>query len=47
MKKLINDPESYLLQGLRGFGRAHPELVRVDLDQRIVVRREPPSAAPR
>src|SRR5687768_8337678 len=42
MKKLINDPESYLLQGLRGFGRAHADLVRVDLDQRFIVRREPP-----
>src|SRR3954451_3595242 len=44
MKKLINDPDSYLLQGLRGFGRAHPDLVRVDLDQRIVVRRDAPRA---
>jgi len=44
MKKLINDAESYLLQGLRGFGRAHPDLVRVDLDQRIVVRRDAPNA---
>src|SRR5687767_4061174 len=44
MKKLINDPESYLLQGLRGFGRAHPDLVRVDLERRIVLRRDPPPA---
>src|SRR5919107_2684088 len=44
MKKLINDPESYLLQGLRGFGRAHADLVRVDLDQRFIVRAEPPRA---
>src|SRR5436190_23007182 len=44
MKKLINDAESYLLQGLRGFGRAHPDLVRIDLDQRIVVRRDAPNA---
>src|SRR5687768_13460160 len=42
MKKLINDPESYLLQGLRGFGRAHADLVRVDLEQRIIVRRDAP-----
>ena len=35
MKKLINDPDSYLLQGLRGFGRAHADLVRVDLERRI------------
>ena len=44
MKKLINDPDSYLLQGLRGFGRAHADLVRVDLEQRIIVRREAPRA---
>src|SRR5919107_443909 len=44
MKKLINDPDSYLLQGLCGFGRAHADLVRVDLDQRYIVRAEPPRA---
>lgn len=42
MKKLINDADSYLLQGLRGFGRAHADLVRVDLDQRIIVRLDAP-----
>src|SRR6187397_1706638 len=42
MKKLINDPDSYLLQGLRGFGRAHADLVRVGLEQRFIVRAEPP-----
>ena len=41
MKKLINDPDSYLLQGLRGFERAHADLVRVDLDQRFIVRPRP------
>ena len=36
VKKLINDPESYLLpKGLRGSGRAHADLVRVDLEQRL------------
>src|SRR6187549_1284640 len=44
MKKLINDPDSYLLQGLRGFGRAHPDLVRVDLEQRIILRCDGPTA---
>src|SRR5215217_2129895 len=42
MKKLINDPDAYLLQGLRGFGRAHADLIRVDLEQRIILRRGAP-----
>jgi dihydroxyacetone kinase-like protein len=41
MKKLINDPADVVPEALRGLALAHPEL-RVDLDQRIVVRSDAP-----
>ena len=43
MKKLINDPAAVVTESLRGLAAAHPEL-RVDLDQRIVVRGDAPVA---
>ena len=41
MKKLINDPADVVRDALRGMAAAHPEL-RVDLDERIVVRADAP-----
>ena len=42
MKKLINDPADVVRDALRGMAAAHPEL-RVDLDERIVVRADAPT----
>jgi len=38
MKKLINDPDHVVQESLRGFARAHPELVDVHFDPTFVVR---------
>ena len=43
MKMLINVPETVVADGLRGLAAAHPELT-VDVDNRVVVRREAPVA---
>ncbi|MFT4164360.1 MAG: dihydroxyacetone kinase subunit DhaK [Microlunatus sp.] len=43
MKKLINDPAAVVTESLRGLAAAHPSL-RVDLEQRIVVRGDAPIA---
>ncbi|MGW6423015.1 dihydroxyacetone kinase subunit DhaK [Nocardia sp. NPDC055053] len=42
MKKLINDPATVIHDALSGLAAAHPEL-RVDLDNRLVLRAEPPT----
>ncbi|MGW6726039.1 dihydroxyacetone kinase subunit DhaK [Nocardia sp. NPDC055029] len=42
MKKLINDPATVIHDALFGLAAAHPEL-RVDLDNRLVLRAEPPT----
>ncbi|HWE64312.1 MAG TPA: dihydroxyacetone kinase subunit DhaK [Chloroflexota bacterium] len=44
MKKLINAPTDVVIESLRGLGAAHPDLLRVDLEQRIVLRRAAPRA---
>jgi dihydroxyacetone kinase-like protein len=44
MKKLINDPAEVVRESLAGLGAAHPDLVRVDLENQIVVRRDAPVA---
>ena len=41
MKKLINDPAAVVIESLRGLAAAHASL-RVDLEQRIVVRGDAP-----
>ncbi|WP_394827293.1 dihydroxyacetone kinase subunit DhaK [Pendulispora albinea] len=41
MKKFINDAETVISDALRGLAAAHPEL-RVDLEQKIIVRAEGP-----
>ncbi|MFC0627126.1 dihydroxyacetone kinase subunit DhaK [Kribbella deserti] len=42
MKKLINDPADVVSESLLGLEAAHPDHVRVDHPNRIVLRREPP-----
>lgn len=41
MKKLINDPGAVVVDALRGFEAAHADLVRVDPDNKLCLRREP------
>ena len=40
MKKLIDDPDDVVVEALRGLGAAHADLVRVDLENRLVIRRD-------
>jgi dihydroxyacetone kinase-like protein len=42
MKKLINAPEDVVVEALRGLGAAHPDLVRTDLENQLVIRRDAP-----
>lgn len=42
MKKLINDPRDVVAESVRGFGRAHADLVEVRQDPLFVVRRDAP-----
>ena len=44
MKKLINDPETVVRDELAGLAVAHPDLLRVDFENRIVVRADAPVA---
>lgn len=41
MKKLINATDSIVTDGLRGMAAAHPDQLRVDLENRVVLRRHP------
>lgn len=38
MKKLINDPQDVVVEAVEGFGLAHADVVRVDLDPLVVTR---------
>lgn len=38
MKKFLNDPSDVVVESLRGLAAAHPDLLRVDLQQRVVHR---------
>ncbi len=42
MKKLINDPADVVAESLRGVAKAHPQLLRVDHENRIVYRADAP-----
>ncbi len=42
MKKLINSPETVVQDELAGFAAAHADLVRVDLTNQIVIRKDAP-----
>ncbi|GAB2538227.1 dihydroxyacetone kinase subunit DhaK [Brachybacterium huguangmaarense] len=41
MKKLITSPDSVVADALQGMALAHPRSLRVDLDNRVVLRAEP------
>src|ERR1700681_4547555 len=42
MKKLINRPEDVVKEALAGMQAAHPDLIRVDADNQIIVRADAP-----
>src|SRR6202140_2239207 len=42
MKKLINRPEDVVLEALAGMQDAHSDLIRVDIEQQIIVRKDAP-----
>lgn len=42
MKKLINKPEDVVKDELAGMEALHPELIRVDFENQIVVRKDAP-----
>jgi dihydroxyacetone kinase-like protein len=44
MKKLINAPEDVVKDALRGMAAAHPDLLRVDVENQIVYRADAPVA---
>ena len=43
MKKFINDPGDVVKESLAGLAAAHPDLVRVDFDNQIVIRKDAPT----
>jgi dihydroxyacetone kinase-like protein len=43
MKKFINDPADVVKESLSGLAAAHPDLVRVDFENQIVVRKDAPT----
>lgn len=42
MKKLINKPEDVVKEALQGMQAAHPDLIRVDVEQQVIVRKDAP-----
>src|SRR5438067_12413598 len=44
MKKLINAPEDVVKESLAGLAAAHPDLVRVDFENQVVLRKDAPVA---
>ncbi len=42
MKKLINKPEDLVKEELAGMATAHADLIRVDIEQQIIVRKDAP-----
>src|SRR5436309_8458179 len=44
MKKFINSPADVVKESLSGLGYAHPDLVRIDLDNQFVLRKDAPVA---
>ena len=42
MKKFINEPEDVVQESLAGLGAAHPDLVRIDTENQLVLRRDAP-----
>jgi len=44
VKKFINDPTDVVRESLTGLGLAHPDLVRIDLENQLVLRKDTPVA---
>jgi dihydroxyacetone kinase-like protein len=44
VKKFINEPADVVKESLTGLGLAHPDLVRIDLENQLVLRKETPVA---
>jgi len=44
VKKFINDPTDVVRESLTGLGLAHPDLVRIDLENQLVLRKDAPVA---
>ena len=42
MKKLINKPEDVVKEALAGMLAAHSDLIRVDIEQQVIVRKDAP-----
>ena len=42
MKKFINEPADVVKESLAGLGAAHPDLVRIDLENQLVLRKDAP-----
>src|SRR5512146_3404125 len=42
VKRFLNDPEHLVRESLAGFAAAHADLVRVDLERQLVIRRDAP-----
>ncbi len=45
VKKFINDPSDVVRESLTGLGLAHPDLVRIDLENQLVLRKDAPVAS--
>jgi dihydroxyacetone kinase-like protein len=44
VKKFLNDPEDIVQESLAGLGAAHPDLLRIDLENQLVYRKDAPVA---
>jgi phosphoenolpyruvate---glycerone phosphotransferase subunit DhaK len=44
MKKFINAAEDVVQESLAGLGAAHPDLVRIDAENQLVLRKDAPVA---
>jgi phosphoenolpyruvate---glycerone phosphotransferase subunit DhaK len=44
VKKFINEPSDVVKESLTGLGLAHPDLVRIDLENQLVLRKDSPVA---
>ncbi len=42
VKKFLNSPEDIVQESLAGFGAAHPDLVRIDQENQLVIRKDAP-----
>jgi dihydroxyacetone kinase-like protein len=42
VKKFLNEPDDIVRESLAGLGAAHPDLVRVDFENQIVIRKDAP-----